>query len=57
MDPRELALAVTATANGLYERMGADELAVLAAVFTQLGDTLDTLAAQKALLEARCGEA
>ena len=27
-------------------------LAVLAAVFTQLGDTLETLAAQAALLEA-----
>ena len=28
-----------------------DLLAVWAAVFTQLGDTLETLAAQKALLE------
>ncbi len=51
MDPRELSLLVTAVANGLYTRVPAAELAVLAAVFTQLGDTLETLAAQKELLE------
>lgn len=51
MDPRELTLLVTGVANGLYESMPSLELAVLAAVFTQLGDTLETLAAQKALLE------
>ena len=46
MDPRELTLLITATANGLYERIPPQELAVLAAVFVQLGDTLATLAAQ-----------
>ena len=51
MDPRELTLLVTGVANGLYAQMPALELAVWAAVFTQLGDTLETLAAQKALLE------
>ena len=51
MDPRELTLLVTGVANGLYDQMPALELAVWAAVFTQLGDTLETLAAQKALLE------
>ena len=51
MDPRELTVLVTAAANSLYSCMAAPELAVLAAVFTQLGDTLETLAAQKALLE------
>ena len=51
MDPRELTLLVTGVANGLYDRMPALELAVWAAVFTQLGDTLETLAAQKALLD------
>lgn len=53
MDPRELTALVTAVANGLYGCMDALELAVLAAVFTQLGDTLETLAAQKSLLEAK----
>lgn len=53
MDPRELALFVTAVANGLYERLPAARLAVLAAVFTQLGDTLATLAAQGELLACK----
>ena len=52
MDPRELTLFVTATANGLYERLSSEELAVIAAVFNQLGDTLETLAAQKERLES-----
>ena len=54
MDPRELTLLVTAVANGLYDSLDAETLAVLAAVFTQLGDTLGTLAAQKERLERRC---
>lgn len=52
MNSQELTALVTAAANGLYSCLTAPELAVLAAVFTQLGDTLETLAAQKALLEA-----
>lgn len=52
MNPQELTALVTAVANGLYGCLSAPELAVLAAVFTQLGDTLETLAAQRALLEA-----
>ena len=52
MDPRELTLLVTGTANALYESLPAEDLAVLGAVLTQLGDTLATLAAQKARLEA-----
>ena len=51
--PQELAVAVTAAANVLSERLEADELAVLAAVLVQLGDTLATLAAQQALLQSR----
>lgn len=53
VNPQELTVLVTAVANALYESMPAAELAVLAAVFTQLGDTLETLAAQAALLEDR----
>ena len=52
MDPRELTLLVTGAANALYGSLPAGDLAVLAAVLTQLGDTLATLAAQKARLEA-----
>ena len=51
MDPRELTLLVAAVANTLFDCMTADELAVLAAIFNQLGDTLETLAAQAVLLK------
>ena len=51
MDPRELTLLVAAVANALFDCMTADELAVLAAIFNQLGDTLETLAAQAVLLK------
>lgn len=51
MDPRELTLLISAAANSLYEALPAAQLAVLAAIFTQLGDTLTTLAAQAELLE------
>ena len=50
MDPRELTALVTAVANALYGCLSPGDLAVMAAVFTQLGDTLATLAAQSALL-------
>ena len=53
MDPQELSLFVTAVANGLYEVIPPTQLAVLAAVFDQLSDTLETLTAQAALLEER----
>lgn len=56
MDPRELTLFVTSVANGLYDSMPALELAVWAAIFNQLGDTLETLAAQKELLEGADGK-
>jgi len=51
MDPQELALFVTAVANGLYEALPPARLALLAAVFNQLGDTLETLAAAAELKE------
>lgn len=57
MSPQELTLLITAVANSLYGCMSALELAVLASVFNQLGDTLETLAAQKALQDARCAGA
>ena len=53
MDPRELTLLISALANGLYETLPPAQLAVLAAILTQLGDTLATLAAQKEFLEGR----
>lgn len=53
MEPQELTVLVTATANALYSCVPSGELAVLAAMFTQLGDTLETLAAQAELRDSR----
>ena len=55
VSPGELTALITAVANGLYHCLSPWELEVVAAIFDQLGDTLGTLAAQAALLEARRG--
>lgn len=44
MDAAKITAAVTVAANLLAEAMTADELALYAAVFAQLGDTLATIA-------------
>ena len=44
MDACTLTAAVTAAANSLACKMDDDELAVMAAMFTQLGDTLALIA-------------
>ncbi|WP_295090077.1 DUF6774 domain-containing protein [uncultured Ruminococcus sp.] len=44
-----LTAAVTAAANSLACRMDDDELAVMAAMFTQLGDTLALIALQRGI--------
>lgn len=47
MNPCELTAAVTAIANTLACRLTDDELNILAAILTQLGDTLATIATQR----------
>lgn len=42
MNPCELTACITAIANSLACKLSADELNVLGAVLTQLGDTLTT---------------
>lgn len=54
MDACQLTAAVTALANVLAQRLSDEEAALLAAVLTQLGDTLATIAAQRELYESRC---
>lgn len=54
MCPNSLAAAVTALAAALAEGRSAEELNLLSAVFTQLGDTLATIAAQAALCQQHC---
>lgn len=48
----ELTVSVTAPANALAEGRSQEELSLLAAALTQLGDTLATIAAQRSV----CGK-
>jgi hypothetical protein len=57
LDSGSLTLSVTALANFLSENLSDSEIAITAAVFTQLGDTLATILAQRALCAAPLGEA
>ena len=49
MNPCELTASVTALANALACRLSEEELNLLGAVLTQLGDTLTTIAVQKVI--------
>ncbi len=49
MSPCELTASITAVANALACRLTVDELNLLGAVLTQLGDTLTTIATQKSI--------
>ena len=51
MNSLELTASITAIANALSCGLSASELALLAGIFVQIGDTLATIAAQKALCE------
>ena len=52
MNSLELTSAVTALANALACTLTVDEMALLASIFVQLGDTLATIAARENL----CGD-
>lgn len=52
MNPCELTASVTAVANMLARKLTVDEINLLGAIFTQLGDTLITIAAHKSI----CGD-
>ena len=49
MQSCDLVLSISALACCIAEGRSPEDLALLSAVFSQLGDTLDTLSAQKAL--------
>lgn len=51
MNTCELTASVTATANAIACKLDEDELALLAAVLVQLGDTLATIATQRAIYD------
>ena len=52
MNSLDLTAAITALANAIARDLPLEELALLAAVFVQIGDTLATIAAQRALTTA-----
>ena len=54
LSPCELTASITAFANMFASKFNNDELAVWGAVFTQLGDTLETIAAQREFIEKSC---
>ena len=49
MSACELTASITAAANAIACKLDDDELALLAAVLVQLGDTLATIATQRAI--------
>ena len=51
MNTLELTAAITALANGVACGLTVNELALAAGIFVQIGDTLATIAAARALCE------
>lgn len=49
MNACELTASITAVANAMACKFNDDELGILALILTQLGDTLATIAAQRAI--------
>lgn len=54
MNSCELTASVTAIANALACKLNDDELNVLGAALTQLGDTLITIATQRSICRPKC---
>ena len=50
--PEEIAVAITAAAISISKQLSAEDSALLGAAFTQLGDTLATIAVARERLEA-----
>lgn len=47
----EITSSITVLANAISCKLSVNEIALIAGIFVQLGDTLATIAAQKALCE------
>ena len=56
MNSIELTSAVTALANAIACKLTPSEVALVASIFVQIGDTLATIAAHRALCEEGAGE-
>ena len=53
MNPCQLTASITAIANAISNNLSIEKTTLLAAVFVQLGDTLATIAAQRAISEQK----
>lgn len=49
MNPCSLTVAITAAANVIAGQLSDDELSIVGAAFSQLGDTLTTIATQRSV--------
>ena len=56
MNSLELTSAITALSNAIAHGRSSDEIALAASVFVQIGDTLATIAANRALIDAQSDE-
>ena len=52
MNSCQLTASITAIANALSSKLQNEEIELLAAILTQLGDTLATIATQRTICEA-----
>lgn len=52
--PENLATVVTALAIAIAQDKSNEELNVLSSIFNQLGETLETIIAQRECLESKC---
>lgn len=52
MNTCELTASITAAANAIACKLSDDDLSLLSAVLVQLGDTLATIATQRAICES-----
>ncbi len=51
MNPCQITASITAVANAISSQLNIEEITLLASVLVQLGDTLVTIATQRAICE------
>ena len=54
MNPCQLTATITAIANSIANKLTIEETTLLAATLVQLGDTLATIATQRAICDEKC---
>jgi mannose/fructose/N-acetylgalactosamine-specific phosphotransferase system component IIC len=54
--PSTLVASITATGIAISEGKTTDEIALLGVIFSQLGDTLSTIAQQQSIISSKCDD-